>query len=196
MLHRRLTPFGREDTSVGNHAVQMMDRRHMVLVVLVECLGPTGPPQRHVLRYDRAAEIRVLAAVADITGIETAQLFESLGAKSEIEGPEAAIIAASSYHAGWRASPFRMFDRDLLEALEIDSAIRSALRQISNLAHPHAFALFGYGGIILDQVGRRYAVDIQKDEKIAFRGGCSDISGLGKTDTGVAEHNLPYGKTG
>jgi len=121
VLHRRLTPFVGEDLRIGKHAVEVVDRGHVMLVILVIGLRAAHPPQRQALGGDRPTEIGIFAAIADIARVEPAHLLEGPGRKREIERPEATVITAAPDHVARRPGPVGVFDGKPFERFVIDA---------------------------------------------------------------------------
>tara|TARA_B100001179_G_scaffold108124_1_gene76994 strand:- start:833 stop:1399 length:567 start_codon:yes stop_codon:yes gene_type:complete len=150
VLHRRLAPFFREDLRVLHNAVEVMNRRHVMLVILVIGFRATSPPKGHVFRNQRPAEICIFTAIADIARVEPPDCLKRGRQQGEVERPEATVIAAPAYYSTRRPGAFGVLDREVFEPLKIDPLIGRACRQISDFAHHYAIVEGRGNAVILD----------------------------------------------
>ena len=65
MLHGVFAPFGVKPLGIGEDAIEVMDRRHMVRVILVISLRTFYPPETETCSCANAAEIGVLPAISE-----------------------------------------------------------------------------------------------------------------------------------
>lgn len=91
VAHRPMPPTRGENISVPQDAVQVMDRGHAVIVILVVYFRPLHPVDRDAPFLKRAAKVGILASIAVILLVEATAVDPVRHGQGEIQRPEAAL---------------------------------------------------------------------------------------------------------